>query len=72
MARLYRIMIGLFVLAACLLAISGIPALKNATHGWQWVLGGICWFGGLLVALSLIVLAVFAIGRAAFDRMRSA
>lgn len=72
MAKLYRTMIVLFVTAAILIGISGIPALKNAKHGWKDVLGGIGWFGGLLVALTLIVLALYAIGRATFDRMRSA
>jgi hypothetical protein len=72
MARLYRTMIVLFVTAACLIGISGIPALKNAKHGWKDVLGGIGWFGGLLLALVLIILALYAIGRAALDRTRSA
>jgi hypothetical protein len=65
-------MIVLFVTAAILLGISGIPALKNAKHGWKNVLGGIGWFGGLLLALVLIVLALYALGRAALDRVRSA
>jgi hypothetical protein len=72
MTRLYRTMIVLFVTAACLIGISGIPALENAKHGWKDVLGGIGWFGGLLLALALIVLALYAIGHAALDRMRSA
>jgi hypothetical protein len=72
MARLYRTMIVLFVTAAILLGISGIPALKNAKHGWKDVLGGIGWFGGLLLALVLIGLALYALGRAARDRVRSA
>jgi flagellar biogenesis protein FliO len=65
-------MIALFVTAAALIGISGIPALKNAKHGWKDVLGGIGWFGGLLLALALIVLAVYALVRAARDRARSA
>jgi hypothetical protein len=72
MARLYKTMIILFVTAAILIGISGIPALKNAKHGWKDVLGGIGWFGGLLLALALIVLALYALGRAALDRARSA
>lgn len=72
MPRLYRTMIALFVAAAVLIGISGVPALKNAKHGWQWVLGGVGWFGGLLLAVALIVLALYAIGRAALDRARSA
>ena len=72
MSKLYRTMTVLFVAAAGLLAISGIPAFKNATHGWKDILGGIGWFGGLLLALLLIALAVYALVRAALDRMRSA
>jgi hypothetical protein len=52
MSKLYRTMIALFVAAAGLIGISGIPALKNADHGWKWILGGIGWFGGLLLALA--------------------
>lgn len=72
MSKLYRTMLGLFVAAAGLIALSGIPALKNAKHGWKDVLGGIGWFGGVLLALALIVLALYAIVRAARDRARSA
>jgi flagellar biogenesis protein FliO len=70
MSKLYRTMIALFVAAAALIGISGVPALKNADHGWRWVLGGIGWFGGLLLALTLIVLALYALARAAADRRR--
>ena len=65
MSKLYRIMIALFVAAAALIGISGIPALKNADHGWKWVLGGIGWFGGLLLALAVIILALYATPRRA-------
>jgi hypothetical protein len=71
MSKLYRIMIALFVAAAALIGISGIPALKNADHGWKWVLGGIGWFGGLLLALAVIVLALYALARAAAARRRA-
>ena len=71
MSKLYRIMIALFVAAAALFGISGIPALKNADHGWKWVLGGIGWFGGLLLALAVIVLALYTLARAAAARRRA-
>jgi flagellar biogenesis protein FliO len=71
MSTLYRTMIALFAAAAALIGLSGIPALKNADHGWKWVLGGIGWFGGLLLALALIVLALYALARAAADRRRA-
>ena len=71
MSKLYRIMIALFVAAAALIGISGIPALKNADHGWKWILGGIVWFGGLLLALAVIVLALYALARAAAARRRA-
>ncbi len=71
MSKLYRTMIGLFVVSAALIGISGIPALKNADHGWKWVLGGIGWFGGVIVALVVIVLALYALVRAAATRRRA-
>jgi hypothetical protein len=72
MSKIYRTMLGLFVAAAALIGISGIPALKNAKHGWKDVLGGIGWFGGLLLTVALIVLALYTLVRAARDRVRSA
>jgi flagellar biogenesis protein FliO len=71
MSKLYRTMIALFVAAAALIGISGIPALKNADHGWKWILGGIGWFGGLLLALAVIVLALYALARVAASRRRA-
>jgi hypothetical protein len=71
-SRLYRTMIVLFVAAAVLIPASGIPALKHAHHGWKWVAGGVGWFGGLLAALLLIVLALYALTRNALDRRRTA
>jgi hypothetical protein len=71
MSKLYRTMIALFVAAAALIGISGIPALKNADHGWKWILGGIGWFGGLLLALAVIVLALYALARASAARRRA-
>ena len=46
-----------------LILISGIPALKNADHGWKWVLGGIGWFGGLAIVLVAVVAAVATLVR---------
>ncbi|HLX21187.1 MAG TPA: hypothetical protein VKR23_13645 [Gaiellaceae bacterium] len=71
MSKLYRTMAALFVAAAALIGISGIPSLKNADHGWKWVLGGVGWFGGLALGFALIVLALFAMARAAADRRRT-
>ena len=71
MSKLYHIMIALFVVAAALIGVSGIPALKNADHGLKWVLGGIGWFGGLLLALAVIVLALYTLARAAAARRRA-
>jgi hypothetical protein len=71
MSKLYRTMIALFVVSAALIGISGIPALKKADHGWKWVLGGIGWFGGVVVALAVIVLALYALARAAASRRRA-
>jgi hypothetical protein len=68
MSKLYRTMIALFITAAVLIGISGIPALKNADHGWKQILGGIGWFGGLLLGLTVIVLALYALARAAAAR----
>jgi hypothetical protein len=71
MPKLYRTMIALFVTAAVLIGISGIPALKNSDHGWKWILGGIGWFGGVLLVLGVIVLALYALARAAVARRRA-
>lgn len=57
MQRRYVILAGLFVSAAVLIGISGIPRFKNG-HGLNGVIGGIGWFGGLLCALAFIVYAV--------------
>ncbi|MGE5274222.1 MAG: hypothetical protein ACM3QU_10775 [Verrucomicrobiota bacterium] len=56
--RTIAVLGALFALDVCLFALSGIPALRNADHGWKWVLGGVGWFGGLLLALVLIGFAV--------------
>lgn len=58
MRNRYTLLAGLFALDVVFFAVSSIPALKNAHHGFKWVLGGIGWFGGLATTLALIVLAV--------------
>ena len=60
MQRRYVILASLFVLAAVLIGISGIPRFKNG-HGLNGVIGGIGWFGGLLCAIAFIVYAVLTV-----------
>lgn len=52
---------GLIAVAFVLFMCSGIPALKNATHGVNFWLGNVCWFGFLLTALAFVVTAVYAV-----------
>jgi membrane associated rhomboid family serine protease len=67
MQRRYVILAGLFVLAAVLIGISGIPRFKNG-HGLDGTIGGIGWFGGLLCALTFIVYAVLTVRAHRRDR----
>jgi len=60
MRRRLIILAVLFVTAAVLIGISGIPRFKNG-HGVNGVIGGIGWFGGLLCALAFIVYAVLTL-----------
>ena len=60
MQRRYLILASLFVLAAVLIGISGIPRFKNG-HGVNGAIGGIGWFGGLLCAVAFIVYAVVTV-----------
>lgn len=69
MRPLYKLMIGIAVLAVPLLVMSGV--WDNA-HGVTGVLGGIGWFGFLLCVLALIVLVVFTLGRGLFRRASTA
>ncbi len=69
MRPLYKLMIGLAVLAVPLFVMGGVWA---DSHGVTGVLGGIGWFGFLLCALALAVLAVFALGRGFFRRTSTA
>jgi hypothetical protein len=57
MRNRYALLAKLVVLNIALFAMSGVPALKNADGGWKEVLGGIGWFGGVICAFVLIVLA---------------
>ncbi|HET7137839.1 MAG TPA: hypothetical protein VFI04_05755 [Gaiellaceae bacterium] len=69
MRPLYKLMIGIAVLAVPLLVISGI---WDDAHGFTGVLGGIGWFGFLLCMLVLIVLALYALGRGVVRRTSAA
>jgi len=60
---IYRTIGTLAVLAVGLLLLSGIPAFKNADHGWKFVAGGIGWFGFLLTAAAALVLSAVAVAR---------
>ncbi|HEX7083556.1 MAG TPA: hypothetical protein VF186_05545 [Gaiellaceae bacterium] len=61
-----KAMVGTAVLGAILLA--GSYPFRDDEHGVRWVLGGIGWFGFLLCAVALIVLALVALGRGLFRR----
>ncbi|HEX6762709.1 MAG TPA: hypothetical protein VF094_07915 [Gaiellaceae bacterium] len=64
-----KAMLGVAALGAVLFALSGIFA---DAHGFEGVLGGIGWFGFLLCALTLIVLALVALGRGVLRRASTA
>ena len=63
MRPLYKIMIGIAVLAVPLFVLGGVFA---DAHGFTGVLGGIGWFGFLLCVLALIVLALVGLGRGVY------
>ena len=52
----FRLLAGLFALDVVLFVLGGV--FRDADHGAKWVIGGIGWFGFLIVTLVLIVLAV--------------
>ncbi len=52
-----RIMGALLVTDLGLLAISGIPAFKQADDGWKWAVGGAAWLGFVVLSVALIGLA---------------
>jgi hypothetical protein len=70
MNALYKTMIGVAGLGAVLLVMGGV--FKNDDHGVKWVLGGVGWFGFLLCALTLIVLALVALGRGVLRKTSAA
>lgn len=72
MKNRYPLLAGLFALDVVLFALAGIPALKNAHHGFRSVLGGVGWFGGLACALVLVVLALATLARGIRGRSHTA
>ena len=70
MNPLYKAMLAVAAIGAVLFALSGI--FKHANHGVEWVLGGIGWFGFVLCVLTLIVLALVALGRGVLRRTSAA
>jgi hypothetical protein len=66
---LYKLMIGIAVLAVPLFVMGGVWA---DAHGVTGVLGGIGWFGFLLCVLALIVLALAALGKSILRRTTTA
>jgi len=70
MRPISKAMVGVACLGAALLALSGI--FRNAKHGVDWVLGGVGWLGFLLCTLTLIVLALVALGRTVLRRTSAA
>jgi hypothetical protein len=50
---------ALLALGIVLFGISGISRFKNATHGVDWVIGGIGWFGGCLCILAFLGLTIW-------------
>ena len=69
MNPLYKAMLTVAGIGAVLFALSGVFA---HSHGFEGVLGGIGWFGFLLCALTLIVLALVALGRGVLRRTSTA
>ncbi len=68
--KLYKTMGGIGILAVVLLALS--YPFRNDEHGIRWILGGIGWLGFLLCVLTLIVLALAALGRGVWRRTTTA
>ena len=53
--RTYSTLVVLAAAAFFLISLSGVSRYKNATHGVDWVVGGIGWFGGLACALAFLI-----------------
>jgi hypothetical protein len=64
--NIYKLMGVVAAIGAVLFALGGI--FKDSDHGVAWVLGGVGWFGFLLCALTLIILALVALGRTVLRR----
>jgi hypothetical protein len=60
-SSIYRIMGALLVVDVALLAISGIPGIKHAGHGWRQVAGDVSWVGFVAVSIAVIALAATAL-----------
>ena len=69
MNPLYKAMLTVAGIGAVLFTLSGVFA---HSHGFEGALGGIGWFGFLLCALTLIVLALVALGRGVLRRTSTA
>jgi len=67
---LYKAMLAVAGIGAVLFALGGV--FQHSKHGVEWVLGGIGWFGFLLCVLTLIVLALVALGRGVLRRTSTA
>lgn len=66
--RITHTAITLAVVDVALFIVSGIPALKNAKHGSDYVLGEIAWMGFLLGTLALLVTLAIWITRTTRQR----
>jgi hypothetical protein len=62
----YKAMGGVAVLGTICLVLAG--SIGNHEHGVKGVFAGIGWFGFLASVLTLIVLAVAALGRSVYRR----
>ena len=70
MNPIYKAMLAVAALGAVLFALGGV--FRNAKHGAEWVVGGVGWFGFLLCVLTLVVLALVALGRGVLRRTSTA
>jgi uncharacterized membrane protein len=66
MKRIYRVLLALLVLDVILFALSGV--FQDADHGVKYVLGGIGWFGFLLLTAALIVAGGVLLVRSSMGR----
>jgi hypothetical protein len=60
---IYAVLGALLVVDVVLLAVSGVPAVEHASHGWKHVVGDVSWGGFLALSSATIALAVAAIVR---------